>query len=330
MTWLRPDATLMRHSRSDGSPKKERANEVHVDTALVRRLVSTQFPDWANLPIRPVEFGGWDHRTFHLGEHMAVRLPSAAAYAHQVEKEYRWLPILAPLLPLPIPVPIAVGGPAHGYPWRWSVYRWLDGETATIERIADMRQFARTLGQFLAALQRVDVTGGPTPGPHNFFRGGPLSVYDGESRRALAALRGKLATDAATGVWESALAATWRGPPVWVHGDISPGNLLVASGRLSAVIDFGSSGVGDPACDLTIAWTLLSGESREVFFSALPIDAATRARGRGWALWKALITLAHIDPRSLEARSARRVIDKVLADHAGTPNNGLHDAETQE
>src|SRR5687768_6543155 len=291
-------------------------DEVDINIVLVRRLVAAQFPQWADLPIRPVQPGGWDNRTFHLGEEMSVRLPSAQAYAAQVEKEHRWLPRLAPLLPLPIPVPLAMGVPAEGYPWHWSVYRWLDGEIATMGRIGDLRQFATALAQFLAALQRIDPTGGPPPGPHCFYRGGPLTVYDAESRQAIAALEGQIDADAARTVWEAALGATWHGPPVWVHGDVAAGNLLVKRGRLSAVIDFGCSAVDDPACDLTIAWTLLSGESREAFRAGVPVDGSAWARGRGWALWKGLITLAeyiHTDP--LKAKEARRVIDEVLADH---------------
>jgi aminoglycoside phosphotransferase (APT) family kinase protein len=289
---------------------------VKIDVALVRRLVAAQFPEWADLPIRPVESGGWDNRTFHLGERMSVRLPSAAPYALQVAKEHRWLPKLAPLLPLPIPVPLAMGHPAEGFPWPWSVYRWLEGEPATVERIADLSEFAATLAQFLIALQRIDASGGPPPGQHNFFRGGPLAIYDGETRQAIASLGGRIDTDAVTAVWQAALAATWQGSPVWVHGDVSAGNLLVRKGRLGAVIDFGSSAVGDPACDLAIAWTLLQGESRDAFRAALPLDRATWARGRGWTLWKGLITLAEqLNTDPLEADKARRVIDAVLADH---------------
>jgi aminoglycoside phosphotransferase (APT) family kinase protein len=234
----------------------------------------------------------------------------------RVEKEQHWLPRLAPLLPLPIPVPMAMGEPAEGYPWHWSIYRWLDGEVATIERIADLRQFATALANFLVALQRADAAGGPPPGQHNFFRGGPLTVYDGETRQALDALDGKIDTDAATAVWDAALAATWHGSSVWFHGDISYGNLLVENGRLSAVIDFGTSGVGDPSCDLAIAWTLFEGESRDSFRTALPVDDATWARGRGWTLWKALIVFAGLaGANPLEAEKSRRVIDEVLADH---------------
>ncbi len=301
------------------SAGKMHADEVDTDAALVGRLLAAQFPQWADLPITPVEFDGWDNRTFRLGVDMAVRLPSAAAYVPQVEKEHRWLPRLAPLLPLPIPIPLAMGVPAAGYPWHWSVYRWLQGETATIERIADLDQFATTLAQFLIALQRIDLAGGPSPGPHNFFRGGSLMVYDTETRHAIEALAGQIDADAAMMVWEAALQATWHGSPVWLHGDIAAGNLLVNRGRLSAVIDFGCSGVGDPACDVTIAWTLFSGESREAFYAALPIDNATWARGRGWALWKGLITLAeYINNNPSKAAKARRVIDEVLADHKHT------------
>jgi len=292
------------------------ADEATINVSLVRRLVASQFPQWADLPIEPAEFDGWDNRTFRLGEDMSVRLPSAEGYILQVEKEHRWLPKLAQHLPLPIPVPLAKGAPADGYPWHWSVYRWLEGENATVESIADLPHFATTLARFLAALQRIDAAGGPPPGPHNCYRGAAPSVYDAETRQAVASLDGEIDTDAATVVWEAALKSTWLGSPVWLHGDVAAGNLVVKDGRLSAVIDFGCSGVGDPACDLVIAWTFLSGDSREAFRSALPLDGATWARGRGWALWKGLITLAgHIDTNLEEAGKARRVIDEVLADH---------------
>ena len=291
--------------------------KVNIDTAFVSRLIATQFPQWKDLAVRPVASGGWDNRTFHLGDDMTVRLPSAAPYALQVEKEHRWLPKLAPLLPLPIPVPLAMGIPAENYPWHWSVYGWIEGETAKRQRIASLSQFAADLAAFLVALQRIDAAGGPAPGQHNFFRGGPLSVYDGETRKAIAALDGTIDTGTASAVWEAALASSWQGAPVWFHGDVSWGNLLVRQGRLSAVIDFGTSGVGDPACDLAIAWTLFEGESRQAFRAGLPADEAMWARGRGWTLWKALITLAgHIDINPVEVEKSRHVIDEVLADHA--------------
>ena len=292
------------------------AGEININASLVRRLIAAQFPQWADLPVRPVDHDGWDNRTFRLGDEMAVRLPSAERYVAQVEKEHAWLPKLAPQLPLAIPTPLAMGRPGAGYPWPWSVYRWLDGEIATKERIVDVRQFATTLAEFLVALYEIDPSGGPPPGAHNFFRGGPVATYDEQTRQAIAALDGKIDTVAVTEVWDAALAARWDGPPVWVHGDVAPGNLLVRDGRLGSVIDFGCSAVGDPACDLVIAWTFLEGEALDAFRSALPLDEGAWARGRGWALWKALIVAAGISKTiAIEARNPRRTIDQVIADH---------------
>ena len=291
------------------------ASQVAITSSLVRQLVSSQFPQWAHLPIRPVEWGGWDNRTFHLGDEMTVRLPSAAAYTAQVEKEQRWLPQLAPHLPLPIPTPLAKGDPSESYPWPWSIYGWIEGETAAPERITDLRQFAITLADFLIALQQVDPSHGPAPGSHNFYRGGSLSIYDPETRQALATLSGQMDTIAALAMWEEALDSRWQGRPVWLHGDISPGNLLVKDGQLSAIIDFGCLAIGDPACDLAIAWTFFAGPSRATFRAAQPLDQATWARGRGWALWKALITMAQqsgSDPSRVEA--AQAVLEQLLAE----------------
>jgi aminoglycoside phosphotransferase (APT) family kinase protein len=285
---------------------------VHIDASLARRLVDSQFPQWADLPLSPVQPAGWDNRTFRLGTGKSVRLPSAEAYSAQVAKEQRWLPALASQLPLPIPDPLALGIPAEGYPWGWSIYRWLEGETAETARIVDLDEFATTLARFLSSLQQIDAVDGPPAGEHNFFRGGSLTVYDEETRDAISVLADRIDVATATAVWEAALASHWPGPPVWVHGDVSAANLLLDDGRLCAVIDFGSSGVGDPACDLVIAWTLLSGSSRETFRRAVAVDDATWARGRGWALWKSLITLAG-DPT--RAGRAEQTLQAVLADH---------------
>ncbi len=296
----------------------------HVDAALVRRLIAEQFPRWSDLPVAPVEFGGWDNRTFHLGAAMTVRLPSGEGYAAQVAKEQRWLPVLAPHLPFPVPAPLAEGAPAEGYPFNWSVYRWIDGDNAEVGRIDDLTGFATDLAAFLAALQRVDPAGGPAAGPHSAFRGSPLETYDAETRRAIEVLGDRIPGGRATAVWETALDAAFEGPPVWFHGDVAVGNLLVRDGRLSAVIDFGCSGVGDPACDVTIAWTLLSGESRQAFRSTLGVDQATWARGRGWTLWKALITLAGaIDTDPARAAWARRTLERCLAEYERSTPSAL-------
>lgn len=265
---------------------------VQLDAHEVQRLVAEQFPDWRDLPVTPVDVPGWDNQTFRLGESMSVRLPSGEGYAAQVRKEHRWLPSLAPRLPLPVPTPLAIGAPAHGYPWEWSVYGWLPGRPAARARIADLSTFATDVAAFLRALQRIDATNGPPAGTHNFFRGGPLTVYDDETRRTIRALGPRVDGVAAQRVWDRALSVPYASTPVWVHGDVAANNLLVQDGRLSAVIDFGTSAVGDPACDLVLCWTFLRGPERERFRQEIGADAGTWARAAGWALWKALITMA--------------------------------------
>ena len=192
-----------------------------ITSGLVSALIEMQFPQWAGLPVTAVDADGWDNATFRLGDEMSVRLPSAEEYVPAVEKEQRWLPVLARQLPLPIPEPLAVGVPGCGFPWPWSVYRWIDGALVTEQTVRDLPQFAADLADFLAALYRIDPAGGPPPGPHNFFRGGPLAVYDGETREALDALKGHIDTVLAAEVWQAALEAAWQGPPVWFHGKCS-------------------------------------------------------------------------------------------------------------
>lgn len=285
-------------------------DKIHIDTALVQHLIATQFPEWASLEVKPVELSGWDNKTFHLGKHMTVRLPSHADYSSQVETEQYWLPKLAPQLPLAIAMPIAMGKPALGYPLHWSIYKWIEGNTASVERIKNLPQFAVALAEFLNALQKCDPTGGPLAGEHNFYRGGALATYDTETREAIASLDDSTYAEITTEIWNLALSSTWQSPPVWVHGDIAIGNLLVNNGQLSAVIDFGQLCIGDPACDLAIAWTLFTEESRDAFRATLKLDSATWARGRGWTLWKALCWAF-----PGEKRVDWRVVDEVLADH---------------
>jgi aminoglycoside phosphotransferase (APT) family kinase protein len=298
------------------SASKMHVDEMDIDVALVGRLLMAQFPQWATLPLEPVHSAGTDNMLFRLGSDLVVRLPRIEAATGQVDKEQRFLSRLAPHLPLAIPVPLAKGSPGEGYPWQWSIYRWLAGETVTSERIADPDQAARDLSHFVAALQRIDPVGGPPPGTHNSFRGEPLSMRDAETRAAITELSGMLDTVAVSAAWDAALQApAWDGSPVWIHGDLIPLNLLVERGRISAVIDFGCLGVGDPACDLQVAWNLLSAHSRDIFRAALPVDEATWARGRGWALSVGLIALPYYQRTNpVLADIARRAIGEILSD----------------
>ena len=299
------------------STGKMHVDEVDTNVLLVVRLLITQFPQWANLPIEPVHSAGTGNALYRLGDDMVVRLPRIPSAVEQVNKEQKWLPRLAPLLPLNIPVPLAKGKPSEGYPWHWSVYRWLEGEDATTEPVADPRQAAIDLAQFITALQQIEATGGPAPGRHNFYRGVPLAMRDQQTRAAIAALHDVLDADEVTTVWDAAIeVSAWNGAPVWLHGDLHSGNLLVQQGRLSAVIDFGGLGVGDPACDVMAAWLFLSAENRAVFRAVLQVDDATWARGRGWALSFGLIALPYYQATNpVLAGTARRAIYEALADH---------------
>ncbi len=285
---------------------------VKVDEATVAALVRDQFPQWADLVVSRVRPGGVNNRTFRLGERLLARMPAAVHYVAAVEKEQTWLPRLAAQLPLPIPSPLAVGAPGHGYPFPWSVCAWIDGETVASAGDLDHETLARDLADFLLALQAIDAGDGPAAGTHNFHRGGDPAVYDGETRAAVETLGDQIRGAEALALWEAALSTHWNRPPVWIHGDVAPGTLLVRNGRLAAVIDFGTCGVGDPACDLAFAWTFLDETAREAFRRRLGLDDACWLRGQAWALWKALIVVAgapgvHTHERDLHLRVLRRL-----------------------
>lgn len=301
------------------SAGKMHAAEVDIDISLVGRLVAAQFPQWAGLPIEPVPSAGTDNALYRLGDDMVVRLPRRERTSGTLKKERQWLPRVAPLVPLGVPVPLADGMPAEGYPLAWSVYRWLKGENATVERVTDLSQLANDLAQFVAALQQIDPTGGPPPGEHNFFRGVPLATRDAQTRAAIVSLRGAIDVGAVTEAWESALRSPeWELPRVWIHGDLDSRNLLVEQGRLSAVIDWGGLGVGDPACDVMVAWKALSANTRDIFRAALSVDESTWARARGWALSQALVALSYytLETNPVLVLEAQRWMAEALADHA--------------
>ncbi len=299
------------------SATKIHADQIDTDELLVRRLLADQFPHWADLSVTAVPSSGTENAIYRLGDAMALRLPYRPVRDAQIEKLDHWLPRLAPHLPLLIPEPLARGAPSREYPAAWSIVRWLDGEEARLERLADPIEAATTLAAFVRALIAIDTTGGPTPGTHNFWRGVPLATRDEMTRKSVRESEGLVDTQAVMRAWEHDLAApVWDGPPTWLHGDLMPDNLLLTDGRLSAVIDWGGLGVGDPATELLPAWNLFRGASREAYREALGFDDATWARGRGLALSTSIVALPYYnDTLPLRANHAKAVICEVLADH---------------
>ncbi|MFI1647419.1 aminoglycoside phosphotransferase family protein [Streptomyces avidinii] len=284
-----------------------------VDEDLVRRLIAGQFPQWAALAVERIPSGGTVNCMYRLGDAMVVRLPMLAGGAEDVSMEQEWLPRLAPRLPTAVPEVLGAGEPAQGFPWAWSVYRWLPGENPRAGELAEPEALAADLAGFVAAMRSVALPGAPRA-----YRGGPPASLDASTRAAIGQLRGipqeGVDCDAVTAVWEDALRAPAPdGPPVWLHADLMPGNLLVSGGRLSSVIDFGCMGVGDPACDLFPAWNLLPAGARNVFREALGVDDATWRRGRGRTLSQAVIALPYYRTTNpAMADNARHVIRAVL------------------
>jgi aminoglycoside phosphotransferase (APT) family kinase protein len=271
------------------SDKKMHIHEVPIDVPLLKKLLSAQFQKWANLPLSLLRSDGTDNAIYRLGTDMCIRLPRISSAADQVDKEQKWLPHLAPHLPLEIPDILERGRPNADYPWPWSICRWIEGENATTSQITDLRQAAFDLANFIEALHRINSAGGPPS-----RRGFPLSTQDKDVRSALKSLHGVIDTALLTRIWEECTQASlWDKPPVWIHGDLLPANLLIQDGKLSAIIDFGLMGIGDPACDLIPAWSFLTADTRNIFRTTLGVDDATWTRGRGWALSIALIILPY-------------------------------------
>ncbi|UUA10975.1 MULTISPECIES: aminoglycoside phosphotransferase family protein [Streptomyces] len=288
-------------------------DEREVDVPLVGRLIAGQFPQWAGLPLRRVESSGSENAMFRLGADKVVRLPRHPRAVEAISHELRWLPRLSPGLPVASPEPLGRGEPGEGFPWPWSVYGWLDGRNPVPGALDEPRLLAEDLGAYVAALRRTDPAEGPTG-----YRGVPLAARDPFVREALAQLTGRIDTAAVTEAWEEALRAPeYAGPPVWAHGDLMAGNLLVTAGRLSAVIDFGTVGVGDPADDLISAWCVLPTDARDAFRKAVGAGEAEWARGRGWALSIAVIALPYYwDTNPPVAENSRHVIREILAETA--------------
>ena len=282
------------------------ADEADIDTDLVRRLVATQFPRWADLPVTPVPSSGTDNAMYRLGDDLAVRLPRIPGAVENVAFEHRWIPFVAPHLPVTVPEPLERGEPAEGYPYPWSVCRWLPG----VNPSTGDETLAEDLAAFVTALRDVPPADAPAAG-----RGCPLADRDEPTRAALAASTSLVDVPALTRMWDEALRLPeWRGGPRWLHGDLAPGNVLVRDGRLTAVIDWGIAGVGDPSVDQIVAWNLLTAAGRRVFRAALAPDEETWLRGRAWALSISIIQLPYyVDTNPALAANSRHVLKEVLA-----------------
>jgi len=289
-------------------------DEIPVDEGVARRLLAGQFPRWAGLPVRRVPSAGTSHALFRLGRDKSLRLPLYPGPDRQALLEAEWLPRLAPRLPLRLPVPLALGEPTPEYPWHWSVHSWIEGDSATRDRIGDMHEAARDLGRFVLAMGSLDLPGGPSPCQSD--RGCPLGPRDESVQEALRALTDEIDTRRAGAAWERALAADpWQGPPVWLHGDLHEGNLIARGGRLHAVIDWGCLAIGDPATDVMAAWTFLPAGERGTFRDIVAPDDQMWERGRGWALSMGLIALPYyLTSNPPFAALSRRIIEAVLED----------------
>lgn len=306
-------------------------DQVPTDAALVRRLLAGQFPQWADLPVEPVTSSGTDHDIYRVGDDLSVRLPRIAWATGQAAKEAVWLPRLAPHLPLAVPVQLAMGHPAEGYPFAWSVYEWVGGTdaaglvaagtdaaaTSSSTDPGDLERAAVDLAAFVTALRRIDTTGAPRR--PTGARGAPLAELDQQVQESIDQLGVRVDAAAARRSWEQSLGApSWPGPDVWLHGDLLPGNLIVSGRRLTAVIDFGALGVGDPACDLQPAWNVFTGTSRLRYRDELAVDDASWLRGRGWALYQAVSALPYYwDTNPGMVAQATRALAEVLADDPG-------------
>ena len=290
---------------------KMHAGEVHTDVSLVRRLLATQFPRWADLPISAVQSTGTVNAVYRLGDHLYARLPRVQKWSEDLDKEWHWLPKLAPRLSLRVPEPVGKGHPSSSYPYSWAIYGWIDGRPYSDKLVDDEHQAAKDLAQFVVELRRIDpVTGAP--------RGGrkPLRELDALTRAAIESAQGVIDNDAATAAWERALQApAWKGTPVWIHTDLLRPNVLVHGGRLCAVIDFGGVGVGDPAADVIAAWSVFSRTGRGTFRRALDVDEGTWNRARGFALHQAAMIIPYYGETNPEfVALAKRTVEEVLAD----------------
>lgn len=287
-------------------------NEIDINTVIARQLLVNQFPNWADLCLQILCNEGTDNVMYKLGHDKVLRLPRTVRSARNIDKERLWLPKLAPILPISIPEILYNGRPESNYPLPWLIFRWLEGQNPNTENMVDHHQAAVDLGNFVVEMRNISPINSP-----NSKRGLPLNTRDAETRAAITSLTDFYDTSLLTTMWESALAVPlWSGSPVWIHGDLHPGNLLTQKHRITSVVDFGSAGVGDPACDMMVAWTLLTSDTRRIFHSIVQPDCATWERGRGWALTFGIVAYPYYRiSNPAFASIAKKAIDQVIADY---------------
>lgn len=285
--------------------------EVDIDIHVVERLITAQFPQFAELPIRPVRSTGTVNTIYRLGDHLYARLPRLQPWAAELEKEWKWLPRLARHVSLTIPEPVALGEPASEFPLPWAIYRWIDGAPYSDASVKDEREVAAALAQFVMELRSVEPDSDAPRGGRR-----PLRELDAPTREAIEAARDLIDGDAALEAWARALEApAWDGNPVWIHADLLRPNLLLRDGRLAAVIDFGSAGVGDPAADVIAAWSVFSRAGRATYRRALGVDDGVWQRARGYALHQAALIIPYYRKTNPEfVALAKRTVEEVLAD----------------
>lgn len=288
-------------------------NEFFIDTKLVHRLLDSQCRQWTHLSLESVISSGTDHALFRLGKELVIRLPRLDGAINNINKEWEWLPQISPFLKTPISEPLFKGTSTEFYPYPWLVSPWHQGSNPLLEQENEYEQLAKDLASFINQFHTIPLVNGPYS-----RRGVPLKAFDEETRNAIQQLDGEIRTKQVTKIWEHFLELPyWQKAPVWVHGDLLPGNIIIDNNRLNAVIDFSDLGVGDPACDLIVAWSLFNRNSRIVFKKhLLDLDEQTWQRGQGLALSIALIILPyykHTNPGlvSVAKNMLRNVLDEM-------------------
>lgn len=294
------------------STNKLHSDEVNINNKIVRQLLTQQFPEFTHLKLESVYPEGTDNKLYKLGDDKVIRMPRMERSAINIKKESQWLSQLVPLLPIAIPEPLAQGQPSINYPFPWLICQWLEGRNPDKENELNYDQAAVDLGNFIVSMQKINFPDAPA-----CSRGQPLSTRDQETRKSIKLLDNTFNIGLLTKIWESLLTTPkWQGRPTWIHGDLHPGNLLSQSGRITAVVDFGSVGVGDPACDLMAAWTLLTTETRENFRTIIQADDPTWRRGCGWALHFGIVAYPYYkDTNPTLADIAKRTLSEVLVDY---------------